>query len=334
MLATALVACVLLSGPGDARSETREPFGFGGLLFGDVYAIPRHHLPEGDGAAGLVIRRGYLTADFAFGESWYGRARVEINQDGEFESYDFEADIKDLFIARKLGEHEFMFGLSPTPTFDLIESIWGARYLMRTPLDLQGVASRDTGIAVRGPVGTSAFSYRLMGGTGIEFGAEAGDGRKWMAALNWTSSSGVEVDLYTDFEQLAGSSDRKTGQMFVGQRTDTARWGIQYSYQDREDEPRLEVASAFYVGNVDERMSVIGRVDRVVEPSPKGNNISYIPFDPSAPATMILAALEYRFSEVFRLTPNVILTVYDRNDQGLRPEDDLHLRVTFFLDLE
>ena len=95
-----------------------------------------------------------------------------------------------------------MLGLSPTLTFDLIESIWEARYLMRTPMDLQGVASRDTGIALRGPIGDSAFSYRLMGATGAEFGAEAGDGRKWMAALNWTSPSGIEFDFYTDFEQL------------------------------------------------------------------------------------------------------------------------------------
>ena len=81
-------------------------------------------------------------------------------------------------------------------------------------------------------------------------------------------------------------------------------------------------------------MSVIGRVDRILEPSPKGDNISYIPFDPSARATMFLAGLEYRFNEKFRLTPNLILTIYDRNDEGERPNDDLHLRLTFFLDLE
>ena len=47
------------------------------------------------------------------------------------------------------GRHRVLFGLSPTPTLDLIESIWGFRYLARTPMDLQGVASRDT---VKGPL--------------------------------------------------------------------------------------------------------------------------------------------------------------------------------------
>ena len=311
-----------------------DAFEFGGLMFGDVYTIPSHHTVEGDGASGVVIRRGYLTANLRIGENWSGRARIEVNQDGEFESYGFEAEFKDLYLSRMFGNHEFVFGLSPTLTFDLIESIWEARYLMRTPMDLQGVASRDTGIAARGPIGDSQFSYRLMGATGAEFGAEAGDGRKWMAALNWTSPEGLEVDFYTDFEQLVGPSDRKTAQVFVGQKTETLRWGAQYSYQDREDDPRLELASAFAVKSVTDKMSVIGRVDRILEPSPKGDNISYIPFDPSAKATMMLSGIEYRFNDKFRLTPNMIWTLYDRSDEGTRPNDDLHLRLTFFLDLE
>ena len=110
-----------------------------------------------------------------------------------------------------------MVGLSPTLTFDLIESVWGARYLMRTPMDLQGVASRDIGISFKGPLSSGGrWSYRAMLCTGIEFGAESGDGRT-------------------------------TVQLFAGDKTDTRRWGVQYSYQDRQEDPRLELASAFFV---------------------------------------------------------------------------------------
>ena len=49
---------------------------------------------------------------------------------------------------------------------------------------------------------------------------------------------------------------------------------------------------------------------------------------------MTLAGLEYRFTPFFRVTPNVVWTTYDRNSEGVRPEDDLHLRLTFFLYLE
>jgi hypothetical protein len=321
--------------PAPAHGGEDDAFRVGGLLFGDVYTIPSHHTEAGDGASGAVLRRGYLTADFTLGETWYGRGRIEFNQDGEFESYGFEADFKDLYLARKFNGHEFVMGLSPTLTFDLIESAWGARYLMRTPMDLQGVASRDVGLSLKGRLSADGeWGYRAMVGTGIEFGAENGDGRKVMGALTWNASGSFVVDFYLDYERLAGPSDRTTLQVFAGRKTDTRRWGIQYSHQDREDDPRLELASAFLVQSLREPLSLIGRVDRILEPSPRGDNIAYVPFDPTARATMLLAGLEYRFSPVFRITPNVIWTTYDRNDDGVRPDDDLHLRLTFFLDLE
>ena len=101
-----------------ARADEGEQGSFQlvGLLFGDLYTIPSHHTTAGEGASGFVLRRGYLTANFALGESWYGRARIEVNQDGEFESYGFEADAKDLYLARKFGKHEFVMGLAPTLT--------------------------------------------------------------------------------------------------------------------------------------------------------------------------------------------------------------------------
>ena len=330
--AVAIVACCNPSIADDSAGGSLE---IGGLLFGDIYTIPSHHTAAGDGASGFVLRRGYLTANFALGDTWYGRARVEINQDGEFESYGFEAEAKDLYLARKFGNHEFVMGLSPTLTFDLIESVWGARYLMRTPMDLQGVASRDVGVSLKGPLSPgNPWKYRAMIGTGSEFGAEGGDGRKFMGAVTWKPSEELYVDLGIDFERLAGPTDRTTWQLFAGYKSNTRRWGAQYSYQDRESDPRLELASAFFVQSLPKKFTLVGRVDRILQPSPKGNNIAYIPFDPTAKATMLLAGLEYRFSPVFRLTPNVIWTTYGINPDGIRPDDDLHLRLTFFVDLE
>jgi hypothetical protein len=228
-----------------------------------------------------------------------------------------------------------IFGLSPPPTFDLIEEIWGLRYLVRTPMDLQGVASRDTGVAAKGPLNDGGtLSYRAMVGAGLEFGNESGDGRKWMGALAWTPSPRWTFDLYLDFEKLAGPRDRTTFQVFVAYQTDPLRWGFQYSNQDRQEDPRLELASAFVVRKVGEKTSLIGRVDRIIEPSPAGDNISYLPFDPSAPATMFLGGVEFRLSKHLLMTPNTVITYYDRNDEGVRPRTDFHLRLTFFLDLE
>jgi hypothetical protein len=334
----ALAACLTLPWqcvPVHADDAAGNTVQLGGLLFGDVYTIASHHSAEGDGASGFVLRRGYLTANFLFSQAWRGRARIEVNQDGDFESYSFDTQLKDLYLARTANDRELVIGLSPTLTYDLIESIWGARYLMRTPMGLQGVPSRDTGITLKGRLTHSgSVSYRAMYGSGLEYANQGGGGDKLMGALTWRLWSGVQVDFYADHEKRTGETDRSTWQVFAGHRTGALRWGVQYSHQDRQNDPKLELASAFVVCSLRDKLSVIGRVDRLLEPSPRGDGIAYVPFDPTARATMVLAGLEYRFSEVFRLTPNVIWTTYDVNAAGVRPNDDLHLRLTLFLDLE
>jgi hypothetical protein len=343
MLSGFLLVGLLVSGNAggnDAPGDDPLPWlSTGWLLFGDLYHIPSHHLPAGDGATGVVLRRGYLTFDADWNGPWFGRLRFELNQSGEFETYDFEADFKDLYVGRPIGRHELILGLAPTLTFDVVESSWAKRYLMRTPLDLQGEPSRDTGVLLKGPLSADgSWSYRAKIGSGAEFGTESGDGRKFMFALNkrFETRSGGHwmVDVYADHERLSGPRDRNTLQGFVEYGKDAWHAGLLYSNQDRQEDPPLEVASAWWVGRLGAGTELIARVDRVIQPSPRGDNISYIPFDPSAPATMFLTGLEFDFGDHFRLTPNVIVTAYDRNDAGVRPETDVYLRLTAFVDFE
>jgi len=316
-------------------AEGYPDFRAGGLLFGDLYHVPSHHSEAGDGATGLVLRRGYLTFNADFSDDWFGRLRFEVNQSGEFETYNLDAKTKDLYLGWKFGRHKALLGLSSTPTFDVIEAAWGLRYLARTPMDLQGVASRDTGLAVQGPINASgSVRYRFMYGAPVEFGGDSNDRERWMGALGWQPAEGWTLDLYADYEALDGPRDRSTRQLFVAYQAEGWRWGLQYSNQDRQDDPPLELVSAFLVGQVTESVSLVGRVDRLLEPSPKGDDISYLPMDPTARATMMFLGAEFRLNPHLALTPNTVVTVYDRNDQGVRPATDVYLRLTLFIDFE
>ena len=318
-----------------AQDDSAGWLSIGGLAFGDLYHVVSHHTEEGEGATGAVLRRAYLTFDGDFSEALFGRLRFEANQSGAFETYTFTIDFKDLYLGWNVGRQRLLFGLSPTPTFDLLESIWGLRYLARTPLDLQGEPSRDTGISAKGPLNTAGtLSYRAMLGAGTNFGNESGDGRKWMGALTWQPSTPWTLEAYIDYERSPDSTDHRTLQGFVAYQTDTLRWSLLYSHRDQQDDPPLKLASAFVVGRLGQRTSFVGRVDRLFEPSPKGDNISYIPFDPTARATFFLAGLEFRVSEHLRITPNTYVTTYDHNDEGIRPRTDFALRLTLFLDFE
>lgn len=336
VVALAFVVIGLYGIPYAAAQEKEESaFQVGGLLFGDLYHVVSHHTEEGDGATGAVLRRGYLTFDADFSNKLFSRLRFELNQSGKLETYTFDVDFKDLYAGVKVGQHRVLIGLSPTLTFDLIESFWGLRYLARTPLDLQGVASRDAGVSAKGPLNTAGtLKYRIMVGSGLDFGNESGDGWKWMGALNWNPSPCWIFDLYADYETIPGPRDRTTFQIFAGYKTDNLRWGVQYSNQDRQEDPRLELASAFVVGRLGKRTALVGRIDRIMEPSPKGDNISYLPFDPSARATFLIGGVEFRITPYLTIIPNTIITIYDKNDQGIKPKTDFHLRLTVFINLE
>lgn len=330
-----LLACLCEFNIALAEEQTLPSFSPGGLLFGDVYTVPSNHSGDGDGATGLVLRRGYATFDSKFTENWFGRMRFELNQSGKFESYHFDADIKDLYVGWNLGRQRLLLGLSPTPTFDLIESIWGKRYLARTPMDLQGVASRDTGIALSGPLNESgSLAYRFMMGTKFQIGDSSADFRKWMAAVSWKPAPNWILDVYIDYQSFPGPADTSTVQGFAAYQNDRFAWGIQYSNQDREEDAPLELASTFFRAPLAEKTTLIGRVDRLFEPSPKGNDIAYLPYDPGAKATTLFTGVEFRTGPHFCMTPNIVYTRYDKNDEGVRPKSDLYLRLTLFIDFE
>jgi len=157
---------------------------------------------------------------------------------------------------------------------------------------------------------------------------------KYMGAITWQPTKKWCFDFYLDYENHTSTSIRSTIQLFTAYTTDKLRWGIQYSNQYRQNEPRLELFSGFIVGKVYKEISLIGRVDRLLKPSPRGNDIDYIPFDPNAKATFLVSGVEIPFKKHFTITPNVVFTAYDKISDGTKPNNDLQYRITMFLNFE
>lgn len=319
----------------NAQESEKSNFKIGGLAFGDFYYVDQNHLEDAIGDKGFVLRRGYITFNTKINQNWFGRFRIEVNQSSEFETYTYKAEIKDFYIGYKAGKHGIIVGLSPTKTFDIIENIWGLRYLTRTPMDLQGIASRDWGLTVQGPISRdNTLSYRVMIGDGVDPVDFDNLGIKYMGALSLRPTKKWLIDFYLDYEKMTNNNLTSTVQLFAAYKTENLRWGIQYSNQYRQNEPRLELASTFIVSKIYKEISLIGRVDRLLEPSPKGNDIAYLPFDPTAKATFLVSGIEIPISNHFLVTPNITFTTYDKSSNGNKPNNDLLYRFTMFLNFE
>jgi len=173
-----------------------------------------------------------------------------------------------------------------------------------------------------------------MIGTGEDFGGETGDGRKTMLAFTYKTKKNYYFDLYGDYEEIPGEKNRSTIQVFSGYTSSQLRWAAQYSHQFRQEDASLELFSAFISKKLYKEISVIGRVDRIMEPSPNGDTISYIPFDPDAKATFFITGIEIPITNYFLITPNITFTRYDKTAGQITPNNDLLLRCTVFLNLE
>ena len=155
-----------------------------------------------------------------------------------------------------------------------------------------------------------------------------------MAAVSWEPSSNWVVELYGDFEDPWSEGNGRQNSPGDSWATEPRRpvFGLQYSDQVRDNSPGIELASLFGVVDLSENWSFLGRVDRLFEPSIRGEDIAYLPFDPDAKATLLILGVEARPYKFFSLIPNIEYIHYDDpSGPEPRPEDDLLVRLTLYM---
>lgn len=304
------------------------------LAFGDFYSILENHDEDLEGRNGFLLRRVYLTFDQKLSSTLSARLRFEAAQAGDFaSSTSLEPFVKDAWLRWRRDENmDFRFGIWQNASFDTVEDLWGYRAVEKTPLDLQRwVSTRDFGIAMSGKFADPRFHYQAQVGNGSGTGTETNSGKKAAAVLGFAPSSGTVFELYADTEDR-GSEDRTTLQAVAGYRGPGIRFGAQYAQQQRKSpatDLELDLASVFAVWSLRENLNLIARVDRMLDPNPEGDRIAYLPFDPTAESTLVIAGVDYRLHKNLGVVPNVEWITYEPGPAGT-PGDDLFARVTFY----
>ncbi len=143
-----------------------------GEVFGDLYYFVENETAANEGESGFLIRRGTLTYDYLHNKTFRSRFRIEADQSALTASNRLLVYIKDAYLLWRgmLGSgHDLVFGISPTPSFQTSEEVWGYRSLEKTLLDHRGlVSSRDIGIDVKGGLGGGASYWIKMGNNSMD----------------------------------------------------------------------------------------------------------------------------------------------------------------------
>jgi hypothetical protein len=310
---------------------------FSALAFGDAYWMAANHDSIVEDMNGLWIRRVNLTYDYKFDDTYSARFRLEANQPGDFEtSSTIQAFIKDAWIKWQRSTHSALIGIQPSPTLPLYEDTWGYRSVEKVPVELQGFAtSRDGGIAAAGDFGENkVLGYHVMVGNGTHVNQETNTKKKGMASIRIRPVEHLVLEVYGDYEDRIDSADRVTYFGFAGYQNEGLRAGLQFAQQTRRSyagdaEFDLRLISGFITKSLSEKVWLLGRVDRNLDPNPGGESIQYMPFA-EAKNTFFIAGIDFNVAEGVNFIPNAEVTVYD-DPEGLlgTPDTDVMLRLTF-----
>jgi hypothetical protein len=333
VLMAALTTAVLA--PAAASAEGK----FGALVFGDYYYFIENHDSATVDQNGFWIRRVNLTWDEKFDDAFSARLRIETASPGDFLPDNQDVMItfmKDAWLRWKHNNQSVYLGLTGTPSHGFTEDFWGYRHLEKIPGELQGFyGSRDMGLAAAGTVGAAQkLGYHVMVGNGTGTRNELDGRKKISGAVRYSFTKALVAEVYADYEDRRGNTDRVTLRGFLGYKTEKFRAGAEYIQQTRDQENAasydLGVVSGFAAGQVAEKVWLVGRVDRAMDAGASKPGAPYFPMTSAVPSTFILAGVELLARDNITFTPNVEVALYDSPDGGgAAPKDDIVGRVTF-----
>ncbi len=319
------------------EKPAEKPGKWSGYVFGDFYYYAANHDASFEDQNGLWFRRIYLGYDREIASNWAIRVRMEANSKGFNETSDrLNPFIKDAYLKWTKGRHSAFVGLSPSPTWELIESVWGYRAVEKTPLDLyKWGGSRDLGLAFKGSFDAKKkLGYHAFFGTGTDTKSETDKDKKLYLALQAKPVTGWTIEGYVDLENRKDDKDVSTAQLFSAYEHKRGRAGIQYAHQTRKQgagkaDLKLDVFSVFAAARLKDKAWAYGRFDRMLDPNPDGAKIAYIPFDPTAKYSYFVAGLDLIPTPSVHFMPNAKLVTYDKVARK-KPDSDVILSLTFY----
>lgn len=322
-------------------SEFKPTHKLSGLIYSDYYAVLNHHIDDLEGKNGFWARRVYLTYDSNFAENLSARFRFEMNSPGDFSTNQkLEPFVKDLYLNWSINQnHSLIAGLSSTPSWGLVENVWGYRSVEKSPADLHKLgSSRDFGIAMKGQLGEGgSLKYHAMVGNGSGTGAETNKWKKYMLSLGWWFTDNLVVEVYGDFNRTSETTTQSAVHGFLGYVSDNINAGVLYVTQfntqevsGRSDQTEtLDVASIFTNFKLTPKWTAIIRTDHMFTANPRGPTIDYIPFSDQAKSTLLLFGVDFEPVTNVHVTPNIESIFYGDAQDGPNPDNDLIFRLTF-----
>ncbi len=342
------VSLLSLLGQASFAQDIKDRIKVGGLMFADYF----FNIDNVDGNVknvnGFQFRRIYLTTDISVAENFDSRFRLETDQstNSNTASGKLGVMVKDAYLKWKgiFSGSDLVFGISPTPAFDVSEAAWSYRSLEKTIMDLNGiVGSRDFGVDLKGKItDAGSVNYWVKIANNSSNGPETDKHKRYYALVQVKPADGFQATLYYDYASLVDVTDNidktsKPNSVYVvalflnyQQKSDfalgfegfTRSWANKYRptlTSVLNDQNTMGLSFWAWV-SVTENLRLVGRYDS---------------FDPNSDIDndkvgLIIAGLDYKVAKNVSIIPNVEITSYQKpvNANGSTSSSNFVGRVT------
>jgi hypothetical protein len=345
---------MLLIFAGFVNAQVQNPVKFSAQTFGDFFYDAKQNNGANNNLNGFQFRRIYFTLDYKIDTNF--SARFRLNTDGTNNS--FTANNKlgtmvyDAYIkwGNIFAGSDLVFGLSPTPAFQVSDSWWGHRYLEKTILDFNGiVTARDIGVDLMGKIDKGGtVKYWLKIGNNASNAAEADKYKRYYGMLEFDPVSNLVITVYGDYASAAKILDKVTGStrnngaftgsFFLGyKQPGSFAAGIegffksqQYNYAENAKTALTTQSgdgiSVWAYANLTDKIQAVARYDGF-DPNTASASISDA-------KNLILAGVQFAVSKTIYVTPNIEVIKYQAAPVAGGYSQDVVPRITFNWELQ
>ncbi len=299
---------------------------------------------------GVQLRRIYFTYDYDISKKFVTRFRLEADQAANTSNGKIGVFVKDAYLQWKniFNGSDFIFGIQPTPAFEVSEGIWGNRFLEKTIMDLRGVvSSRDLAVTLKGKFDEAGIlKYWVMIGDGSGNSPETDKYKRFYAHLQYSPIKQFTATLYADLKARPDINDPAstttpketianndlTYALFLGYKEkDSYSVGAELFLNSRQNgivsgkETKNKNGfgiTTFGSYNFSKELAVVGRYD-YYDP----NTDSNVKGDSR---NLFLFSLNYNPDEKVTISPNVIIETYESLPNGRSIDVSITPRITFF----
>ena len=326
--------------------ETYPKVNIHGLTFGDLFYNASSSSAANKDLNGVRINRVYFTGDFTLSENFASRFRLETDQIGSGGGKtEFGVMVKDAWLKWKnvFSGSDLIFGISPTPAFDVSEGAWGHRYLEKTIMDLNHiVGSRDMGIDLKGKFdqsGTVKYWVKIGNNSGNK--PETNKYKRFYGQLEFVPSSNLLITVYGDYasapditdpyDNTSKSNSAYVGALFLNYKVKGSfALGFEGFIRSMQNSILSATAAAkslnsrgislWAYANLSDNAQLVGRFDN---------------FDPNTDAgsdgtNLILVGVQFNPIKSVSVTPNIEIFTHQAPAPSGADKSDVTPRVSFF----